>query len=96
MKTSVPEIHSQFRLGHVYVTSAANVELSNEEIITAIQRHAKCDWGKVGEGDWKANDEALARGTRLMSVYETLEGKIIWVITEADRSATTVLLPSDY
>jgi hypothetical protein len=50
----------------------------------------------VGRHDWRTNEEALAVGLRLFSVYHAADGTKFWVITEADRSATTVLLPSEY
>jgi len=50
----------------------------------------------VPEADWRANDWALQAGERLLSVYQTLGGIKFWIITEADRSATTILLPSEY
>jgi hypothetical protein len=63
--------------------------------ITLIARHAAGDWGDLDKHDRRANEEALKTGARLLSAY-TLEGVKFWVITEADRSATTVLLPSEY
>ena len=60
-----------------------------------IKRHAEGDWGDLGAEDTQANNEALKVGGRLFSSYETPEGKV-WVITEADRSSTCVLLPSEY
>lgn len=62
----------------------------------AFNRHARGDWGDVPEADWRANDWALQAGERLLSVYQTLGGIKFWIITEADRSATTILLPSEY
>ncbi len=59
-------------------------------------RHILGDWGELCEEDRLANQEALLEGLRLMSVYRTHNGEKIWIITEADRSATTVLLPEEY
>src|SRR5690349_18002039 len=59
-------------------------------------RHASGDWGEVDAEDWKANDDALKDGTRHISAYRTLKGVRLWVITEWDRSVTTVLLPDEY
>jgi hypothetical protein len=59
-------------------------------------RHAGGDWGLVDEEDRLLNDEALRDGSRLLSAYETVRGVKLWVITEADRSATTILLPDEY
>ena len=54
------------------------------------------DWGDVVGADWRANDQALQNGERLLSVYHTLNGTKFWIVTEADRSATTILLPEEY
>ncbi len=59
-------------------------------------RHLHGDWGDIGEDDARANDQALASGQRLLSRYDLPGGSTIWIITEADRSATTVLLPQEY
>jgi len=59
-------------------------------------RHVRGDWGEVCEEDRQENELALQQGFRLLSVYTTQVGEKLWVITEADRRATTVLLPSDY
>jgi hypothetical protein len=64
-------------------------------ILALIKRHATGDWGDVDAEDGKANDEALKNGGRLLSAY-TVKGVKVWVITEADRSSTTLLLPQDY
>jgi hypothetical protein len=64
--------------------------------ITAFTRHVRGDWGDVDDEDWEANERALMEGTRLLSVYRSAEGVKFWVITEWDRSLTTVLLPEEY
>jgi hypothetical protein len=61
-----------------------------------LQRHLDGDWGEVSEEDREANDSALENGGRLFSAYRIGNGVKLWVITEADRSATTVLLPEEY
>lgn len=66
------------------------------EIIRAIRRHAHGDWGDLDDEDRTANDRALKEGTRLFSSYHTTEGVRFWIITEADRAVTTVLLPDEY
>ena len=60
-----------------------------------IKRHVTGDWGELGAEDAKLNDLAVNDGTRIFSAYQ-MRGEKVWVITEADRSATTVLLPSEY
>jgi hypothetical protein len=61
-----------------------------------VQRHACGDWGDVDAEDDRANDDALKCGSRLLSAYQLESGKRLWIITEGDRSATTVLLSSEY
>ena len=63
---------------------------------TAINRHALGDWGDVSAEDAQANMEALKHNDRLFSVYKVDDQLTIWIITEADRSVTTALLPEDY
>lgn len=88
---------SKFPLGQLAVTAAANETLTAHDIQTAVNQHASGQWGDLDEFDRKANERALTHGGRLVSVYksETGTGRF-YVITEADRSVTTILLPSDY
>ena len=65
-------------------------------MMQALRRHARGDWGDLDDEDRKANDRALQEGSRLFSAYKTKAGVKFWIITEADRSATTVLLPDEY
>lgn len=83
-------------LGHVVITPAAAAVLDRPEVVTALRRHASGDWGDVDDDDRRANDDALRHETRLLSAYTSASGTKFWVITEADRSVTTVLLPDDY
>ena len=85
-----------FPLGQLVATANAVAQLPNDEIIKALARHSRGDWGDVSKEDHRANEEALRDGTRLFSVYKTSGGQKFWIITEADRSLTTVLLPGDY
>lgn len=61
-----------------------------------LARHAQGDWGDVCSEDAQANETALREGGRLLSAYKLPDGERIWILTEADRSATTVLLPAEY
>lgn len=61
-----------------------------------LDRHRGGDWGDVCRDDWEENELSLREGFRLLSTYRTARGVRLWVITEADRSVTTVLLPEDY
>ena len=87
---------AKFRLGRIVMTHSVMNSLSEEDIFTAIRRHQSGDWGDVCEEDRAANDRASVEGTRLLSKYHTAQGVTFWIITEADRSATTILLPEDY
>lgn len=85
-----------FPLGALYVTPGAERGLLPDDILKAITRHARGDWGEVDDADWKENDFSVKNGYRILSAYATEAGTRFWVITEADRSATTVLLPEEY
>ena len=84
-------------LGHVVATPGALdvVRSHGLDVVGLLHRHRSGDWGAVSTHDARANDHAVAHDGRVLSAYETPGGRI-WIITEADRSATTVLLPSEY
>ena len=84
-----------FPLGQMVITANASLRLSTEEVLTALRRHVCGDWGDLCPEDTLANDAALQQGGRLFSAYGQGADRF-WVITEADRSVTTVLLPEDY
>jgi hypothetical protein len=69
---------------------------AGESPFTYLGRHLASDWGEVGREDWAANDRALQEETRLLSAYKLSSGERIWIITEADRSSTCLLLPDEY
>ncbi len=85
-----------FPLGRLLITPAAQAVLEQEELLTALNRHSRGDWGTVGEDDRKENDLSVEKGFRILSAYKTAKGETFWIITEAGRESTTVLLPSDY
>jgi hypothetical protein len=85
-----------FQLGQLVATPNALEHVPNEEIMASLKRHAQCDWGDLDAEDKKANDHAFAHGERLFSAYLSTAKVKFWIITEADRSITTVLLPEDY
>jgi hypothetical protein len=86
---------SRFPLGQLVATANVAERLSTEEVLSGLRRHACGDWGDLSPEDTLANDAALQQGERLFSAYGF--GSLrFWVITEADRSLTTVLLPQDY
>jgi hypothetical protein len=85
----------RFPLGQTVVMAHALDLLRPDEIAFGLARHVRGDWGSVCPEDAETNEESLHNGDRLFSVY--CEGnRRFWVITEADRSVTTVLLPEDY
>jgi hypothetical protein len=85
----------RFPLGQLAITANASVRLATEEVLTALRRHASGDWGDLCPEDTLANADALNQRGRLFSAYGHGETRF-WIITEADRSVTTVLLPDDY
>ena len=89
-------IPEKFSLGNLMATPAALEALTPSDLVTAIRRHLSGDWGDVSEEDRNENEISLKDGFRLLSVYQGANGTKFWVITEHDRSVTTILLPSDY
>lgn len=87
-----------FELGQIVSTpgALAAIEKSNELYETFLRRHRAGDWGLVDREDMQVNNEALKNGYRLLSAYRLRSGEKIWIITEADRSSTTILLPDEY
>lgn len=88
----------KFPLGRVVMTQTAQAVLQseNESPLPYLARHVRGDWGEVDKEDRKENEFSLENDLRLLSAYRTEAGTRLWIITEADRSATTVLLPEDY
>jgi hypothetical protein len=83
---------AKFRLGKIVTTPKALEKLTQDDILMGIRRHQAGDWGNVPESDRTENERALCDGLRLLSVYRSARGAGFWLITEADRSVTTVLL----
>lgn len=87
-----------FALGQLLATPGA-LELLKSYQLTALPfvlRHVSGDWGDICAEDRQSNADALHYGYRLMSVYELSKAERLWIITEADRSSTTLLLPEEY
>ena len=87
-----------FALGQVLVTPGT-LELLETHQLTALPfvlRHVSGDWGDICAEDKQSNADALQYGYRLMSVYVISKAERLWIITEADRSSTTLLLPEEY
>ena len=87
-----------FPLGRILVTPAAlaALERANQSAAIFLARPAARDWGELDREDMRENEYSLARGFRLLSSYTTAAGERLWIITEADRSATTLLSPDEY
>lgn len=88
----------KFHLGQVVATPGglAALEESRQSATEFLSRHANGDWGEVCESDRQENEFSLMHGFRLLSTYTLRSGVKIWVISEADRSSTTILLPEEY
>ncbi len=87
-----------FPLGRVVATPGAldAFATADEEYLPYLMRHAVGDWGELDPEDAQANDEAHEEGGRLFSAYSLQAGTKVWIITEADRSSTCILLPDEY
>jgi hypothetical protein len=89
---------ARFPLGRVVATPGAlkALEQANENPFEFLARHQAGDWGELCEEDKKENEFSIQNGFRILSAYRTRNNTKIWVITESDRSATTLLLPEEY
>ena len=97
-QNSQPRRSALFSLGSLVATpgALAALERARQTPMTFLSRHVCGDWGTVCEDDKKLNDQSVKNGTRILSAYETSAGEKLWVITEADRNSTTILLPDEY
>ena len=93
MRTVVP-----IELGRTVATPGALAALEEAHQTPAefLSRHEIGDWGEVCPDDWESNEAAVREGTRLLSAYTLKTDVKIWIITEWDRSVTTILLPEEY
>lgn len=104
MKSTFVIPHSLFELGAVVGTPGALRESSIGHLALCLARHASGDWGEVSKEDAASNHEAIKDGLRILSAYPIDPAKpskgygqnTLWIITEADRSVTTFLLPEEY
>ena len=87
-----------FKLGQIVATPAALEELdkAGQTPWEFLARHAQGDWGDLDAEDRRLNDEAVKAGDRILSAYPLKTGVKLWIITEADRNSTCILLPDDY
>ena len=88
----------KFSLGQIVATPGALSLLNEQNVhpIALLERNVRGDWGSVCVEDAQSNDWAVKRGERLLSSYSLGSGLKVWIITEADRSVTTLLLPEEY
>ena len=88
----------KFDLGQIVATPGAleALESAGQNPTEFLTRHVAGDWGELDQEDQQANNDALESGARLLSAYRTADETKIWIITEADRSSTCILLPSEY
>ena len=89
-------ITTLFSLGDRVITPNALESLNADDIAACVNRHANGDWGELCDHDQTENNRALCEGGRLFSLFHDRKGTKFYVITECDRSVTTVLLPEDY
>lgn len=87
-----------FPAGQIVATPGALelLEHANKTPLHFLSRHLRGDWGDLGRDDKAENEVSLKHGFRLMSSYKITDTDTLWIITEADRSVTTLLLPSEY
>ena len=88
----------RFQPGFLTATPGAleALEDAKQSPMEFVQRHLAGDWGNVGKEDAAENEFSVNNNLRILSAYRTNKGVRLWVITEADRSSTTILLPSEY
>ena len=88
----------KFFLGRTVATPGAltALEQANQSPFEFIEKHQTGDWGKLCEEDKRENEFSVRNGFRILSAYRTRNEVKIWIITEADRSVTTLLLPHEY
>ena len=87
---------ARFQMGHLGASPAVLAVVPKEELFQLLERHLCGDWGDVSDSDARANELALRHDLRIMSWYQTSYGARIQIITEADRSVTTILLAKEY
>lgn len=89
-------LNPRFPIGHLVATPAAIEAAPKEVLLGFLHRHISCDWGDVTEKDARANNYAMHHELRIISCYLTADKERVFVITEADRSSTTVLMADEY
>jgi hypothetical protein len=87
---------AKFPLGQIVATPHVLTAVHPDEMLKALSRHVRGDWGNLDAEDVQTNERGLKHGGRLFSEYHSSQNVKFWIITEWDRSVTTVLLPEDY
>ena|ERR1051326_684573 len=89
---------ARFPIGQTYITPGAEEALmiAGQTGIEFLRRHVSGEFGELSDEDLSENERSLREGLRVLSAYRTAKGQKLWIITEADRSSTTILLPSEY
>jgi hypothetical protein len=105
MTTEQTKLKPLFELGQVVATPGALAAMKSKvQMLFCLQRHLTGDWGDIDQEDWAMNDAAIKDGSRILSAYPIDASKpskgygenCLWIITESDRSVTTLLLPDEY
>src|SRR2546429_8029316 len=88
---------TRFALGQTFITPGAEeaLQIAGQTAIEFLRRHMSCDWGELSEDDITENELSLEKGFRLLSNYQTGKGQQLWINTDADRSASTLLTPPE-
>jgi hypothetical protein len=86
----------KFPLGEIVITLGAATRVERNALKSALHRHLCGDWGELDLEDWRLNDERMQSGGTIISIYKDSRGVKFYIITEADRSVTTILLPAEY
>ena len=92
------QTQSKFPLGRIVATpgALAALQAAGQQLHEFLVRHMSGDWGVLSEEDRQENELSVREGFRILSAYHTRLGEKFWVITEADRSVSTLLLPQEY
>ncbi|RDU98175.1 hypothetical protein [Trinickia dinghuensis] len=99
MNLPIPQrVGPRFKLGRICATPAALEAIADAHvsIVDLLIRHIRGDFGTLSESDCQQNEQAILTGQRILSTYVLANEQTVWLITEADRSTTTFLLPGDY
>lgn len=98
MNSTLPIRRTRLPLGRLLATPAAidAIQSAGLSIFVLVNRHARGDWGDLPESDREQNELSVVAGQRVLSCYALTGDQKVWIITEADRSTTTILLPEEY